>query len=242
MNEKSIVKDGRVAVKERPILMSGAMVPPTLSGTKTQTRRIIKPQPHDDATGLKAGVFTPITLDLGGIQMPGEDVFGFYDDSGEYGIKCPYGQPGDRLWVRETFHILDRGTERGEAVRTIVYKATGCEIQPTRADHPIHAMQAPKAYPSIFMPRWASRILLEIVSVRIQRLQDISEEDAIAEGLIPNGTGFARGWQYEKHGCIYATGKRCYEALWEKINGAESWSQNPWVAAIEFKKLEAPHA
>ena len=201
-------------IKERPILMSGPMVRAILDGSKTQTRRVVD--------------FMKPTADAEYAQH----VERHQEKS------CKYGTAGDRLWVRETFHILDRGTERGGAVRTIVYTATGDEIQPTRPDHPIQAMKAPKAYPSIFMPRWASRITLEILSIRVERLQDIGEADAKAEGITrlkgygPNGDSEA--WGIE--GMIVAvSARRAYEYLWEKINGPGSWDLNPWCWVIEFK-------
>lgn len=227
-------------IKERFILMSGAMVPPTLSGIKTQTRRILEVQPVF-VDGLWHA-FYPWGDGGHGIYETEEEMLAEYTKLSLAHLR--YGKVGDRLWVRENFHILDRGTERGGAVRTIVYKATGCEIQPTRPDHPIHAMQAPKAYPSIHMPRWASRIDLQILSIRVQRLQEITEEDAIAEGieqLAPGADGRQRWKCYAEYGGWCEAPRLSYKTLWEKINGAGSWDANPWVAAIEFRKLEAPH-
>jgi len=143
-------------MKERPILFSAAMVNAILSGRKTQTRRVVKPMSRK-AGGEYTGWVLP-----------------------EYRTDCPYGQPGDRLWVRETF---------GSMIRNV--GGTPHEKLAYRADDPnavmcysSEGMEVPiKWKPSIHMPRWASRITLEIVSVRVERLNEISEQDAIAEGI-----------------------------------------------------------
>lgn len=184
--------------KERPILMSGPMVRALLEGRKTQTRRACKG------------------------QRELSNIHDFQLD------RCPYGKPGQKLWVRETFsgpHCME-ATEGRAAVPPskwdrsshIWYWADG---NPESGD-----WTKPRA--SIFMPRWASRILLEITDVRVERLQDISEGDAIAEGWEPlasrnPGNGGPFDW---------------YRSLWESINGAGSWDANPFVWVIIFKRIE----
>ena len=192
---------------EHPILFSGPMVRAILEGRKTQTRRVLKPQPNE------VGAVGIISLPD---QLGDSNLFYFESKSGKIGlfkppfIKCPYGAPGDSLWVRETWH------PRGE------YRATPWENANGRAIWK----------PSIHMPKWASRITLEITEIRVERLQDISEEDAIAEGSqIPCA-------QLPKS-CQQGTmTERCqFSKIWETINGKKyPWSRNPWVWVIEFKK------
>lgn len=188
----------------RPILFSGAMVRALLDGSKTQTRRIVK--------DLPPWPITEICHDAGGTGkwMPnGPAPSGTGMAAGHWRL-CPYGQPGDRLWVRETFCDLDDGE--------FEYRADG-ECDPN---------VVPRWTPSIHMPRAASRILLEIVSVRVERLQDISEGDAWAEGVD----------KAEALSMACADGATAaYSALWQRINGAGSWEANPWVWVVEFKRV-----
>jgi hypothetical protein len=201
------MKDG--STKERPIIFSSAMVRAILDGRKTQTRRIIKPQPPANLTNCA-------------------------DDwnSGFVDVKCPHGAPGDRLWVRESWSgehwISDiRPKERFGFARegclapfppATWYWADG---EPGQGD-----WERPRA--SIQMPRWASRITLEITSIRVERLHDISEEDAIAEGMPSRRDDGAWLCPVEKFG-----------DLWEEIHGRESWNKSPWVWVIEFRRLGA---
>lgn len=183
-------------MKERPILFSAPMVRALLAGTKTQTRRIVK------ARDLE-------WMDVHqGLREP---------DNAE---RCPYGQPGDRLWVRENFARIDGQTRP--------WIETDYQATYTHGDRLGDTLGIKKRWtPSIRMPRHASRITLQITSVRVERLQGISEADAIAEGVrnslhLPGGR-FAR----ENFG-----------HLWWTINGDGSWESNPWVWVIEFKRVE----
>lgn len=220
-------------MKERPILFSAAMVCALLDGSKTQTRRVVKIT-HKNP-GLAACLAPPI-----GEPRPGTAA-----------ELCPYGQPGQRLWVRETWYCDHFEVQKGpylevpEARELLVYRADN--ERPYEAEQPVWR-------PSIHMPRWASRILLEIVSVRVERLSDCSEADAKAEGVAPNwigpldkgpnGLGGA-GWSGDdyRHYTNGADGDPAYsaresfESLWESINGAGSWAVNPWVWVIEFKRV-----
>lgn len=190
----------------RPILFSGAMVRALLDGSKTQTRRAVKLQvQHDDSwVGGWKIVHKRVTQALLTFnQLGGKPL-------GSDAAICPYGQPGDRLWVRETFCDLDDGE--------FEYRADG-ECDPN---------VVPRWTPSIHMPRAASRILLEIASVRVERLQDISEGDAWAEGVD----------KAEVLSMPCADGATAaYSALWQRINGAGSWEANPWVWVVEFKRV-----
>ena len=177
-------------MKERPILFSAPMVRAILVGTKTQTRRVVKLGPSGRAH------FGGRNWHLGDPDV----------------IKaCPYGQLGDRLWVREAWMPVEH------------------DSQPVRyrASNPSYAG---KWRPSIHMPRWASRILLEIGSVRVERLLDISEADAEAEGV-----DFIRRVPDVDE---TMTAVELYEALWESINGPGSWDANPFVWCVEFKRVQ----
>lgn len=194
-------------MKERPILFSAPMVRAILAGTKTQTRRVAK---H------------PLAQNLSYIVDIGKGWFG--DEEGEVQIRCPYGQPGDRLWVRETWQAVS-GNDRARHIMThprpdrgwLEYAAT------PRADEPAY-----KWRPSIHMPRWASRITLEVTGVRVERLQDISEADAMAEGVHYSLLEKIQAGQdrWARH---------AYKKLWESIHGPGSWDLNPWVWVVEFK-------
>ena len=199
-------------MKERPILFSAPMVRAILAGRKTQTRRAAKP------------VFHP---DLGNIYYPGALVLE-HEPQHVIDRACPYGQPGDRLWVREawtTHACFDHFPPRDLTTRSIHYLADD-ECRTGRYRH------------ARFMPRWASRILLEVVSVRVERLNDISEADAVAEGIIQQKT---TGW-FSVPGINGAgtSARAAYALLWNSINGAGSWDKNPWVWVVEFKRIEPP--
>ena len=177
-------------MKERPILFNAPMVRAILANTKTQTRRVVK------ARDLE-------WMDVHqGLREP---------DNAE---RCPYGQPGDRLWVRETFGHFERNENF----------APGCEVF-YRADGESLAMEPWR--PSIHMPRHASRITLEIARVRVERLRDCNEVDAIAEGAPWAACGAPQEGSH----------KAGFAQLWEQINGHGSWEANPWVWVIEFRRL-----
>ena len=211
-------------MKEHPILFSGPMVKAILDGKKTQTRRVVKPQPHESA-GL--GFLIPMPNNTSSVAQ-----FQHVDDRGihshELTVRCPYGMPGDRLWVRETFCVHEDCRSYG--ARTVY-----------RADVP-----DPEEWewtPSIHMPRWASRITLEITEVRVQRLNEISEEDAIAEGIIRDEAwkdGYEMVWHCGDFKMHYSA-KEAFKTLWESINGKDTFDSR-WVWAITFKPLDAPAA
>jgi len=197
-------------MKERPMLFSGPMVRAILDGRKTQTRRIIKPQPK----------FVPRWLDEGHW----------------YGLRCPYGEPGDRLWVRETWaapHKYDALPPRLIPVGTnIHYRSTWegpCGL---------------RWRPSIHMPRWASRVTLEITNIRAERLHDISWDDALAEGIdrLVDRYDEPDVWRdYSSEGPPEYTSDpiESYATLWESIHGSGAWDKNPWVWVLEFARVEA---
>ena len=200
-------------MKERPILFSTDMVRAIIDGRKTQTRRVVKRVGNDEGFVLQdygSGWWPYRSIDGESGLYQGKDGYDL-----ESPINCPYGLPGDRLWVRETW------APHPDYSNHAVY----------RADYGVE-FDCERWRPSIHMPRWASRILLEIVRVRVERLQDISEADAIAEGCpIESPDPFVPG-----HGSASASG--WYSDLWEKINGAGSWAANPWVWVVEFRGVE----
>jgi hypothetical protein len=212
--------------KERPILFSGPMVRALLDGSKTQTRRVVKPQPIEDARFV------------GGYYVPGPkrtETSKIAVEAPYVHLACPYGQPGDRLWVREAFDFLPSGGPDQPQACEIVYWATG-STEPRSAPHDYNPMiyGHQKVRPSIHMPRWASRITLEITRVRVVRLQDISDADCVAEGC---------GALQAAIGCPMTSApgetipRTMFRALWESINGPASWAANPWVWAVDFRKL-----
>lgn len=221
-----------MTTKERPILFSGPMVRALLDGSKTQTRRAVK-LPHQNPLGQWevfhwGGPNGGKTRD--GHTAPFQHAIS-HSRTGEIHL-CPHGQPGDRLWVREAFDFLPAGGPDQPQACEIVYWSTGsleARTAPTDYNPMIYGRE--KVRPGIHMPRWASRLLLEIVSVRVERLQAISETDAEAEGV-----GFLRSVPDVDE---TLTAKQLYDALWDSINGAGSWDANPWVWAVEFKVVRA---
>ncbi|MFU2766347.1 hypothetical protein ACM7NV_11845 [Pseudomonas aeruginosa] len=205
-------------MKERPILFTGPMVRAILEGRKTVTRRVVKPQP--DFLGSMVDPNTPFkTLDAGLHAR----------------ITCPHGQPGDRLWVREAWAadaqvdaIAPSDLSQGEPIwypADLSVRQTGCSM-----------ISKGRVRPSIHMPRWACRILLEITAVRVERLQDISEEQALAEGVRGEPCDHARQ-ACADIGCWGDTAKGAFGFLWESLNGEGSWAANPWVWVVEFKRV-----
>ena len=197
-----------MVVKERPIIFSAPMVRALLEGRKSMTRRIVKPQPKEWAANSNGS--WPIEW-VGEKAVP---------------LSCPYGSPGDRLWVRETHWINEE-----EAI--VEYREEG--------EMPEH-MQGERWRPSIHMPRWASRITLEITGVRVERVQDITPADCECEGI--TGKTLAspvRGLPYEEYsngdGIIYTEPRLAFRALWDSIHGDGAWERNEWVWVISFKVM-----
>ena len=198
-------------MKERPIIFSSPMVRAILDGRKTQTRRVIKEK-----------------------LMRGE---------GAHVNNCQYGKPGDRLWVRETWQgplfydeiPEDWNSDKYKTPEYCYYKASGDSCDFTDSDDNF----VERWSPSIHMPRWASRILLEVTNVRVERLHDISEEDAKAEGsYVCDYFGRRLLDQSSNQGCY----KWGYRSIWESLNGSGSWHLNPFVWVVEFRTLEIARA
>lgn len=208
----------------RPILFSGPMVRAILDDRKTETRRTSGLM--QDATRYQRSLRGPMWWDAISDTSSGE--------SAEF-VRCPYGSPGDLLWVRETWAgAADRPIHSMPA--TYFYRADG--EQAGKQKSLSYIARERRWRPSIHMPRWASRITLRITDVRVKRLQDISRNDAIAEGLSWVGDG---GTPYGIPGIASTWDKdprECYRALWEIINGHGSWATNPWVWVISFERVE----
>ncbi|MFJ2288164.1 hypothetical protein ACIOUF_17685 [Pseudomonas iridis] len=202
------------AIKERPILFSAPMVRAILDGRKTVTRRPVK------GSALKwLEEFVPEFVALSANEL------------------CPFGQIGDRLWVRETWYCDHDEVMRGPYLKpddlnvsearddgTLVYAADG--LTPYEADQPVWK-------PSIHMPRWACRIVLEITDVRVERLQDITYEQAVAEGV---HRGPLREWcASDEGGACHKYPVPAFRDLWQSVGG--DWDANPWVWVIEFKQV-----
>ena len=216
-------------MKERPMLMSAPMVRAILAGTKTQTRRVVKPQFSSKA-------------DIGhyGLSQP------FIRRKEGKNTACPYGQPGDRLWVRETWMDLHgTGVEHRDEKGNLQRYAYAANTRPGSYGDECRKDFGLKWRPSIHMPRAASRILLEVTAVRVERLQDISEADAKAEGVTtiwpdgPRDDGGPNHYTVDvDHGHLNGpTAATVYRMLWEWINGEGSWDANPWVWVVQFKRV-----
>ncbi|MFM9880682.1 MAG: hypothetical protein ACKVOO_09780 [Burkholderiaceae bacterium] len=230
-------------MKERPILFSAPMVLALLDGTKTQTRRTapiaeLNIKPHTDRLLTWVVTFTKSIKGVLGSYSGGS----FSDLQARSIIASqfnPYGKPGDQLWVRETWAqvgTMDPGLTVYRADYPACVPASYSNIQPA---------ESIKWKPSIFMPRAASRITLEVTGVRVERLQDISEADAIAEGIESLSYGGITTWRnYSLTDKLASVSPMLespidsYRTLWECINGPGSWDANPWVWVVEFKRVK----
>lgn len=202
---------------EHPILFNSEMVRAILGGRKTQTRRVVKPQPM--LSNIRLGEKTLAARHALELKWLAKN-------------KCPYGVPGDKLWVRETFRHFGNVSNSGITKAYIEYKADGETLKRGKWEEkaPIKSWwntgKTPWS-PSIHMPRWASRITLEVTGVRVERVQDIRDADAIAEGIDPKEVA-ARGWVDARVG---------FRDLWDSINAKYPWESNPWVWIVEFRNV-----
>jgi hypothetical protein len=237
-------------MREHPILFSGEMVRAILDGRKTQTRRLVDvavagnivwgPKEPRGKRG-HARKFVDLTMSNGPEQAA---------------PFCPFGVPGDRLWVRETWHT----EERDDGFDGVRYAADGAFILIDQthqaADAWVQAHRRDDRWrPSIHMPRWASRLTLEITGVRVERTQDISEADARAEGIgselragrgsSPNGPVWYQGCAHPIKGFpkVFPTAVQAYESLWDSLNAKRApWASNPFVWVVDFKRVESAGA
>lgn len=207
-------------MKERGMIFNGEMVRAILDGRKTQTRRIMKPQPEPCPRG---GHWWPSNVFKTMLHVEEEMQNSKGGWGGLVGDACPFGDVGDRIWVRETWNKYGG---------LLTYRADHDWIDDMRMETVCTA----KWVPSIHMPRWASRILLEITDVRVERLNAISQEDAQAEGM--ELTGWRPTYSDPDSGGEVMTPYDNFAELWSSIYGDESWKANPWVWVIEFKRVE----
>ncbi len=227
---------------DRPILFSAPMVRALLDGRKTQTRRIIKPQPSPDVSC--AGVFSDGMFAWMSGEPEDVESWMFHGD-----FKTPI-QNGDRLWVREAWRTLQKWDDLKPSHLADDASKVTFEADPENRN----ALWAfGKLRPSMFMPRWASRLTLIVTDVRVERLQDISEADALAEGItcenVIVGMNCYGGMPCEEtadrfffDGCDdegFEDGVSAYAALWDHINGPGAWEANPWIAAYTFRVIKS---
>lgn len=201
-------------MKERGVVFNDDMVRAILEGRKTQTRRPVKNVRADNClvirkpTKKRNGVYTHVM------------------DAPEHGL-CPFGNVGDRIWVRETFNAFWLDNDVIQEIKDGVSLAS--ELCDYKADYSDSSKPAEGWTPSIHMPRWASRILLEITDVRVERLHDMSEADAKAEGASP------ATYKITPPEAVYRVN---FGDIWRGIYGQENWLSNPWVWVIEFKRIQ----
>lgn len=245
-------------MKARPILMSAPMIRALLDGRKTQTRRILTPQPRPPVARWVAedNWWMP--------KAVSDTIRQQFITTWPNATRCPYGQPGDLLWVREAWQLHSRATDLAKVVYRASEAASHSEFHELIPVSLIGNMQ-PKPFQqgwrsSIHMPRWASRLTLELTAVRVERLQDISEADAVAEGCFFTDYGqrcFHQGQgdivtcpakaehHQQKPGWMWgatkssdqclSSARSAYGNLWNSINGPNSWAANPWVWVLEFR-------
>ncbi|MBE0152948.1 hypothetical protein FOT80_26600 [Serratia fonticola] len=222
-------------MKERPIIFNSEMVRAILDGRKTQTRRVIKPQPTlSERTGFNWNGYAY------GIGSSHKDTIRNFANCFKV---CPFGQVGDQLWVRETWQLIHSEYDEDE----ITY-APRIPEQHDSYWQPVYEVdfkgesRETRGFPwrpSIHMPRHACRLVLEITGVRVERLGDISNDDAKAEGVTPAGELLPNiPDAYLTPKGDFATAKVAFQRLWESIYGAESWQANPWVWVIEFRRVK----
>jgi hypothetical protein len=182
----------------------------------------MKVQPWPDAL-VTVEHYHPTVIDRHGDMQPGKETFGAHWDDGEFGLKSPYGAPGDTLWVREAWRAWSQYDDWPPS-----RLPPGVDVQYI-AD--ASAPWASRYRSPRFMPRWASRITLEVKGVRVERLQDISEDDARAEGVKP--------LDYAAHHVAAGCGARiAFEQIWNEINGPGAWEANPWVWVVAFERVK----
>jgi len=241
-------------MKEHPIIMSGNHPKLILDGTKSMTRRVLRPQPDlgldkcERYSHIDVGNYHPTLIDKDGEMYPGDEIFGAYTDDGEWVWKCPYGQVGDRLIIKETWATENRYNhlKPSEVPQTakIWYLADG-QYNPQIMG---------KVRSARFMCRWMSRLTPPITEVRVEKVQEITFEDCLAEGLFalpPDMIAeFGKDWQPpqangkepvdELADDLESETKHIFSKLWDSLNAKRgySWEVNPWVWVISFKLIK----
>lgn len=230
----------QTAIRERGLICTAEQVRAIQNGA-TQFRRVVNPQPIDSDGDTYGGElfgpkwYEPGIEDKHGNLVPGKPIFGVYDADGEFGVKCPF-VPGDRLYVREAWCA----TQDGFCVAN--QPQPGCKVwYKADNDRPTWAEQRWK--PSIHMPRWASRITLEVKRVWVERVKEINGNDSLAEGIVEDKQlGMYQGATHPVKGTpkVYASPILAFMSLWDSINAkTHPWASNPWVWCVEFERIEA---
>jgi hypothetical protein len=228
-------------MKERGIIFSGDDPKLIAEGRKTQTRRLIKPQPESNTTRMYPIQTLDFSVDTNEWVREWLNKGRPWTDNVKF--RCPYGIAGDRLWMREAFHIRRWGRKNSDRVLLVGWYGTGADFEITLTEKESALYRAWKRktgnFPSIFMFRSLSRALMDLLKVRAERVQDISEEDAKAEGveplLLPSGT-VADLNEGDTTGGRRATFKAGYSALWDSLHGKGAWERNDWVWVLDFKR------
>lgn len=232
----------------KPTLMHGRSIDNLFAGRKTQTRRILNPQPPEDTAPIQGPEwFEPEVESKSGESEPGAPVFGIYDEDGEWGMKCPKGAPGDLLYVRETFWAFGRWETRFSEKKgrdewhfIDITETQGFEYRYDTQDN--HGLLAPigtragqtpawHKRPAIFMPRRASRLTLRLTDVRVERVQQISPADCDAEGcsVLDTLSGYHRGAALHTQ----------FIDLWDQTNGKGAYERNDWCWVLCFEVIQA---
>ncbi|HBW4479493.1 TPA: hypothetical protein ME536_004655 [Klebsiella pneumoniae] len=214
-------------MKERGMIFNSEMVRAILDGRKTQTRRIMKVQPESNQLGLLLITDSTKHSDIGKYHWAESNATGNHVRSKLF--SCPFGAVGDRIWVRETWSSDFANYYPNDRVWYAADNNRRLDIEVVDGVRGIYSPESDvhvpfRWQPSIHMPRWASRILLEITGVRVERLRSMSQDDARAEGVIAASGPMEAGLAFRE--------------LWDSIYGEESWKANPWVWVIEFKRVE----
>jgi len=232
---------------EHPIIFSTDMVKAILDGTKTMTRRVLKPQPDlgldpfESYSHIEVGKYHPALVDKDGELYPGDEIFGAYTDDGEWGWKCSYGQVEDRLGVKETHYRYGRWIKNGytkTGKQAWKFFATTGEVRyfddrpfklyPGKNREWVSERKYSEWYkrPSIFLPKKYIRTWLEITDIRAERVQEITYGDCMKEGLGMSAIDYRPGWDVSK-----------FKELWDSLNAKRGydWEANPFVWVISFK-------
>jgi len=209
-------------MKETPILFSSEMVRAILDGRKSQTRRVMNPQPIDASNGTW-------------YPKPSSEKAKHYANENHFkkGVVidfCPYGKPGDQLWVKETWRVA----KCYDDLKPLELMLTQRQIEYSADEDWLLKEVRGKVRTALFMPKWASRITLEITDIRVERVQDISRKDAKLEGFLPSEYNGMESW----NGKVFGNAQIAFEACWIDINGKKyPWSDNPWVWVVSFKRI-----
>jgi len=235
-NKGERMQDKQSGINYHPITFQHYLIEPIITGAKTQTRRVLNPQPNPDF--LKRGLFSVVP------QWPQQNgVRWFMNDGCSELLKCPYGKPGDRLWVSEKHALVGLPGDCMAVFPNGAVKWQSGDMVPKSALFNPAKLKNLKWRSSRFMPRWAHRLELEIVEIRAQRLQEISEQDARAEGIplepCTHPECVATRKQTGKDPCANGSYRAAFALGWDKINGKRgyAWAQNPWVWSVTFKLI-----